>query len=208
MRPMGLGAGTGVGMPTLDRSDLGRVGLCTRGLLLIECGRVRRERHRLIGCRGLQESVVGGPYVPASASPVAVQLDHPVDQVRADLATHTGQGRSSLVRAEASNPLGNDSRPSRWHQGFHVWSGGVLRSAASGHPSRLGSSGAVAGAVGARVARGDTYGTSTRRGEAAAEPRARGRARRVPGRGGRGVLAAGGRGLSRGPAPETWTRNR
>ena len=86
-----IGVGGSVGVPRLDRSNLGRVGLA-RGLLSIERGQVRRERHRSIGCRGLQEPVVGSPHVPARGSPVAVQLDHPIDQVRADLGAHTGQG--------------------------------------------------------------------------------------------------------------------
>lgn len=158
---------TGVGVPRLDRSNLGRVGVA-RGLLLIQCGRVRRERHRSIGSRSVQEPLIGCPYVPASGSPVAVQLDHPIDQVWADLGTHTGQGRSSLalaegpIRAAMTGPrrAASGDASDRW----------VLRSPASGHPSRLGPSGAVAGSVGARVARGDTVGTVTRRGEAAAEP--------------------------------------
>ena len=75
---MRVGAGTDIGVPRLDRSNLGRVGIA-RGLLLIERARVRRERHRSIGCPGIQEPLVGGPYVPACGSPVAVQLDQPVD---------------------------------------------------------------------------------------------------------------------------------
>ena len=88
-----------VRVPRLDSSNLGRVGLAG-GLLSIERGRVRRERHRSIGCRGIEEPVVGGPHVPACGSPIAVQLDQSIDQVRAYLGAHNRHRRSSLARAQ------------------------------------------------------------------------------------------------------------
>ena len=136
----------GVGVPRLDRSNVGRVGLAC-GLLSIERGRVRRERHRSIVCRRIQEPLVGGPHVPACGSPVAVQLDHPIDQLRAYLGAHNGHRRSSLARAEG--PIRGLMTGPREVVRRPVQAGWVLRSLASGHPPGLGSIGAVAGAVGA-----------------------------------------------------------
>ena len=88
------GAQARAGAPRLDQANLLRIGF-TRGLLAIEGGGVGREGGRSIRRGRTREPFVRGLHLRAASTPVAVQLDHPVDKVRTDLSPRVFiEGRS------------------------------------------------------------------------------------------------------------------
>src|ERR1700722_10120612 len=83
-----------------------------RGCLLIERGCVPHKRKRSVARGRGREMLVGGVYAGAVLAPLAVELDQPVDRVRANLSSQGFGGLHFLDRLRWELFGGTVARPS------------------------------------------------------------------------------------------------